>query len=526
MRKTFQLMSVLMLIGIILITDIHGGPSVIRDNRITDLGVTPVLGRGYSIATNTFQSTCMKDVKITEPSYDFTYLFQDINEVSDESNPIVQTLTKIAPRPFLDHMNKELKEQKDQVKDIKKGTETGTVKTKKIFHHMIGTLTVDSYYASVDESTTKMSESAAQLLKKNDIPGFFSSCGSYYVRSIGRSAIFISDFKFTSTTTDEAKTFKYQLQREIKSFGRKLAYRIGYRKINGRWRKYYIQQEVPTETTETEDLGEREETFSKVASNSELTITTSAFGLGKDDRATLISYDVETYKAAIKDAFMSMQNPRTGKVTSIEVIPWVENTEFQSLIELEKEVKAKKIITVEGKNIETEGETLLLYEKKNILNQNAEFMAEIERADRNLMNIYYKAKICRGHINNNWKKRTADGKKIFRKQYKDRYVRNNRFIRAGMKLSVLDGYLSRKKINDLLAMQKRFMYGGGRFKSGARGCMNQLIKKGIFRILYTDIKSCQTIKEQMGVLEDEIIENHCMPNLFPDGDKPEDVSVK
>ena len=61
------------------------GPSVIRDETLTDVGTTPVLGRGYSLATNTFQSICMKEIVKTKPSYDFKYKFEQIEEsVADE----------------------------------------------------------------------------------------------------------------------------------------------------------------------------------------------------------------------------------------------------------------------------------------------------------------------------------------------------------------------------------------------------------------------------------------------------------
>ncbi len=51
-------------IAIILLfaSELSAGPTIIRDNRITDLAATPTLGRGYSIGTNTFQSTCMEEV--------------------------------------------------------------------------------------------------------------------------------------------------------------------------------------------------------------------------------------------------------------------------------------------------------------------------------------------------------------------------------------------------------------------------------------------------------------------------------
>lgn len=52
-------------------------PYVITDSRVQNLDVTPVLGRGYSIMTNSFQSTCLMVPEITIPSfnYDCKYIY-------------------------------------------------------------------------------------------------------------------------------------------------------------------------------------------------------------------------------------------------------------------------------------------------------------------------------------------------------------------------------------------------------------------------------------------------------------------
>lgn len=44
---------------------------VISDDRVRNLDVTPVLGRGYSIMTNSFQSTCLSVSETTVPSFNY-----------------------------------------------------------------------------------------------------------------------------------------------------------------------------------------------------------------------------------------------------------------------------------------------------------------------------------------------------------------------------------------------------------------------------------------------------------------------
>ena len=48
-----------------------GSPYVLKDDRVRSLDVTPVLGRGYSIMTNTFLSTCLEGALFTTPSYNY-----------------------------------------------------------------------------------------------------------------------------------------------------------------------------------------------------------------------------------------------------------------------------------------------------------------------------------------------------------------------------------------------------------------------------------------------------------------------
>jgi len=82
MKKQLVIMSLMVLVLGLFSVTLIAGPTVIQDNRVTNLATTPVLGRGYSIATNTYQSTCLKDVVMTEPSYDFTYTFQLLDDLA------------------------------------------------------------------------------------------------------------------------------------------------------------------------------------------------------------------------------------------------------------------------------------------------------------------------------------------------------------------------------------------------------------------------------------------------------------
>ena len=58
-------------------TGTEGNPYVISDNRVKNLDITPVLGRGYSIMTNSFQSTCLMVDEVTTPSFNYDCEFHE-----------------------------------------------------------------------------------------------------------------------------------------------------------------------------------------------------------------------------------------------------------------------------------------------------------------------------------------------------------------------------------------------------------------------------------------------------------------
>jgi len=235
--------------------------------------------------------------------------------------------------------------------------------------------------------------------------------------------------------------------------------------------------------------------FHSMASERKLIINTRAWGLGKNEGATLISYDIETFKAAVKDAFISMQNPMTGRITTMEVVPWVEYTGFQDAIALEQ---------IEG---EMAGEKVPNYRKKDVLNQNAEFLGEIEKADRNKVNNYYTAKLCKEHINANYKK---DDK--FIEGYGNLILMNNRTgTSADMTLDKLDKLLTTEYVDGLLKQRDEFMYGS----NGAEKCIDKMFGTDMFRTTWGKISECTGIRKSFVSIVSSDIIDYCMPTIAP-----------
>jgi hypothetical protein len=494
------------------------GPTIVRDNRVTDLAITPVLGRGYSIGTNTYQSICLKDVQLTEPSYDMEYRFEESSaEKEAKETRTREEIEKSSSSYSLERRkgggwgggSSYSKYSTDQSRE--RSAKSVTIDGVKWFNHDIFvTIDLYSYYASVDESRSKMSDSSIALLVTNDIPGFFSSCGPFYVRSIGRKARFIS--KFTYRTREETKdqSFETKLKTAMQSFSTET-------KKSSSWGSTTTTTATLSKKDEQQLIQARE--FSSLARERQLIIETSAYGLGKNEGTTLIAFDLDTFRNAIKDGFKAMQSPRTGRVATMEVVPWVENTEFQNLVKLESSPDEYEIIKGADGNpvLDKDGNPTkvlkkkgkLLYEKKIILTMNAEFIMEVERADRNLMNMYYKAKLCRNTIDAAWKK--EGGGKLM-DEFANRRVMNNRFTDKTMSLSDLDKMVNEDKINSLLKKETDFMYGPDG-KSGANQCIRDIMDKGIADFRYQEHDSCKNLMKQMGEVQDELIEYYCMPVL-------------
>ena len=334
MRVMFK-QRVLLVLGLFSIALSVGATSrVIRDNRLHDLAITPALGRGYSIATNTYQSLCLEKVKVTKPSYNMKYRYIDI-EKDWESKFKVTTDTDTSMKFLFLKANVKTHTERS-------GTTTYT------YHYIFAHIKLDSFYNSVNEAESKMSKHAINLLKKGDTIGFFESCGPYYVRSIGRHSSYMALLSYRTKKVE--RDFKFEL------------------KLKGKLKGFFSSASNSTSIT-----GD----FHSEMEEKRLSISSWAYGLGKDHLGDLIPTDITTFKKTVQDSIKAMQDADTGIVTNIEVVPWIENTEFQDSLVLR-----------------TENDRLMFEEKKNI-EGNAEIIAEINRIDRAQMDQYYKALNCR-----------------------------------------------------------------------------------------------------------------------------------
>jgi len=429
----------------------HAGPTVIRDVRVQDLGVTPFPGRGYSLSTNTFQSTCLDYVDLTEPTYDYTYQFVEVDKTNAKSKSVSISASYDQSSLWV----------KTQVEANVEASKTRSMTS----HQIMVVLDLYSYYSSVKEANSPLAQSGVSLLESGDVAGFFHACGPYYVRGITRTARYAAILAYETKDTTRHVDFEASIEREQRGA--------------------------------VKSSGSVSSSFSAEASSKHLVISARGWGLSKDEDASLVSTDIDSFKSAITEAFLSMQKPETGRIQSVEVVPWVENLEFQSRLPLET-----------GNAEVADGNVVLelpLYQKKELLTQNGEFLAEVERAGRNHINNYYKAKLCRDTIDQTW---MEAGSTTLMSDAAESFLLNNRTGDSDKRtLSELYSTLADSNIQAL-----RDQYTN--FRNQAAPCINNLTADtNMWTQIYDDIDGCGGLVTSLGGVGSQDVEDYCMPTL-------------
>ena len=464
--------------------NLMAGPTVIRDNRIQDLGRTPNVGRGYSIAANTFQSLCYGSVEYTKPSYDMKYRYVEIEKDWESSYSTSFKFSKSIDFFFL----------KNNV-DFK--TEVSGNNTYH-YHHIFAKISVDSYYHSLNEGTSDMSETAKALLTRGDVVGFFDSCGSYYVKSLGRHSDFLGLLRYKTTSSKRDLNFELRLKNRLRGF------------FGGG-------------STTTIDA---DSSFSQEAKSKALSINIWAHGLGKDVLADLIPTDIDSFKNTIQGVIKTMQDASTGIVTSMEVSPWVENTQFQALLDLDEEGKSKRL---------SQDQNNIFKEKKN-LEANSELIAEFDRIDRGQMDLYYKALNCRRVLDDQFiSVKDEDGKPYYdpERTYFQDHTSRGLFSKMA-KMTLLDQWLNPESVVEKFYEENLKFINGANPEdndgqgNGAAYCVGRLHSEGLRNVHFRSIPECNSAR-RFPVILNTILDRYCMPEvgrILPEEEEKKQKKVK
>merc|ERR1711957_922831 len=274
----------------VLLPETEGAAMVISDDRVRSLDISPVLGRGYSIGTNSFQSTCLIVDETTTPSYNYEYKFTDHSRDTASSSEMTYSATRSFSYGKIVQKNKV-----DYKSDSKSTSKSRTISA---------TMSIMRYYSSVREELSPLSEDALTILDQQDYIGFFKSCGPNYVRSLRRAQELTAIFSFTSSSAERSRALSRSLQQTGGSF-----------------------------VTSIEAGSTNANKFKSESSSMSITILGYGLGLNTEGSSTLVSATLEEYAEVMKFAFKSFttgeDSHNIGMVYGMEIVPWVDNTAFQ-----------------------------------------------------------------------------------------------------------------------------------------------------------------------------------------------------
>jgi len=287
----------------VLFPETDGAAMVISDDRVRSLDIAPVLGRGYSIGTNSFQSTCLIVDETTTPSYNYEYTFTDhSSDTSSESNADYSV-----KRSF----------SYDKIQQASSYSANRNSKARGSERTMVATMNIMRYYHSVREELSAISEDALTLLDQQDYIGFFKSCGPNYIRGLRRAQELTAIFSFKSTSNERSSSLARTLQQTGGSF-----------------------------VTSIEAGSTNSNKFKSETSSLSITIFGYGLGINSEGSSSLVSTTLEEYADVMKFAFHSFTTGEdahnVGMVYGMEIVPWVDNTAFQVASRvLDEEVEIK-----------------------------------------------------------------------------------------------------------------------------------------------------------------------------------------
>ncbi len=236
------------------------------------------LGNGFSLAGNVVKANCFEfkqgKTPIIQPSFDYEYRFVDIDQTKQE---YVITDSSIDGRYLRDFIRKNAKFTEKQ-------------------RHIMAYVKVNSYGSRLDEAKLKLNPDILALLSKAQDKGgiatFMSLCGSHFVRSVGKTSLFLALLSYKEIDKNSDTEFHKQL----------LNYLQGFSKINKSKMK-----------------------------NRQLRIQIQAQGLGNWGALTAEYFptSLESFKTAMAKAVELMQEQEAGFLNYLELMAWSDFTAFR-----------------------------------------------------------------------------------------------------------------------------------------------------------------------------------------------------
>jgi len=415
--------------------------TVISGDFLNDLRRSPVVGGGFSLTTEDYKSVCFEKIEVSPPSYDLYYNFQLIEENWRET-----FFRKIKPDSSQARLTYSFLEQ--------------SIGEKGHSLHILATIQLKSYYAALNESQTQLSEPARLLLENQNITGFFDACGTYYIRTMSRYSTIYALFTLNETNTT-SKEFQSNLER--------------------------IFQSISMPSSEQLKI----ETYFQ---NKSLYIRLAGFGLGKEHIVSLAPTDLDSFKKILQNSTQAMAGNLTGRVEAIEIIPWMDNLNFQYFLNL---------------NTNQEEDKQSHFWRKWIIAENSEFIAQLKNSYRELQEQYFMAVNCQAKLTRHLAREKAW------KQTKFRNYQNKKTIMAAqllIKLTSLTGQKTPWSLSQTEKPSKTLYQKWQEFTQQADECLAEL-EPEMTRTSYREISYCSDMITELVQIMPQILFDYCPPEV-------------
>ncbi len=470
--NTILLISPVILILFFFNSTTFGETKLITDNRIDNLNGFPSIGRGYNLQSNNLQSMCFQSITKTKPTFDLDY---DIVEISEDFfNAIPETGKKRLGMTNLQSFVRKYYKEEEQ-----DGLQKYSLK------NLLVKVEIRSYYYALDETHSKLSESAKELLRKEQYVTFFNSCGYHYVRSVGSFSTYLALLQYKlSGNKLEDKAFENRLEKGLFNFS-------GGKTV--------------------------EKGFNVDADQRGLRVFVQAVGLSKGNMVNLVPVDIDQFRKTVQDAVLLMQDPNSGVIAYMEIVPWVENPELTAFISKEARDAGDQFIKIQR------------------LEANSGVITEINRISNAQIEQFYIATMCQKILFKNYidkKNRefyeNITGKvdssstilfltdiieqKLFSYDLEKTLfynLENENKKEVYISLREFIEYFAKHPPEKLFEENKKYLYGDEK-DPGALDCINRLYNGGLDKMDFRKVPTCVNAIKYI-VSDTSFMDQYCLP---------------
>jgi tetrahydromethanopterin S-methyltransferase subunit G len=441
---------------------------VIDGELLNDLRRTPVLGGGFSLTTEDYKSLCFDNVETTIPSYDYDYTFySNESETKSESKSKSEYSFNYGFKSFGASGN---------VGGGGGGSTESQSKVNRV--NMFAVIRLNSYYASLNESKSILSQQAKDLIQSEDVIGFFDACGTYYIRTINRYSRLYAWLTLESKETVTANSFKYHLEASIRS------------------------RFVGSASMKAKGESESKNFFK----NKQLYIKIIGIGLAKEHVVNLSPTSMEDFKKVINNASKSMSGIHTGRISSLEIIPWMDNLSFQ------RELKPLILKQVGLSQDQLKSESL---KRKWIVAENGEFISMLKNKYRALQAYQFASMNCQSKFERILSRDTDWKNTKFKNHLKDKPIKAEDLYKELVCLTDNKGsaFATKNNISASDCGENKSLYKQWEeISKEADNCLNELYPQ-FTKTIYRDIAQCQGMVAKLTALMPAALFYYCAPKV-------------